>query len=680
MGTPVAVPSTQATIDELGTPLAEVTFVVVDLETTGGSPADSTITEIGAVKVRAGARLGEFQTLVNPGVPIPPFIAVLTGITDSMVALAPGIGAALAAFLEFSTGCVLVAHNAPFDMGFLQAACERTGIRWPRPAVIDTARLARHLVTRDEARNRKLSTLARVFRSPVTPDHRALTDARATVDVLHGLIERVGNLGVTSLEELSGFTSRVPAATRRKRHLADALPHAPGVYLFTDEQGRALYVGTSVDIRTRVRSYFTASEQRSRMGEMVALAHAVTPVVCATALEARVRELRLIAEHAPRYNRRSRFPERAPWVKLTDEPYPRLSVVRDVRPDGGTYLGPFGSAQQAELAVAALHEAFPLRRCTGRLPRLPAAGATACLLADIGRCAAPCIGGTDVDGYAPTVAAARRAITADPDAVLAALTERAAARAAQERFEEAALVRDRLLAFVRAAGRTQRLAPLAGTRELVAAQRTARGGWELVLVRHGRLAGTTVSPPGADPYPFIDALRATGEQVVARPAPLPAGHPEEAEQILRWLEQPGVRLVDLDGEWSCPIHGAGQAQWRLDQRDGHGSFGHPAEPSAGPSERRQARRGGPRSPQRVGSARPPPVQAAASPTAVGGPRDHGRRPGGHRGQSRSGGGRADRRAGRRQRGLLGHRRRGSRRHGAGPRARGAGRRHRRPDR
>jgi DNA polymerase-3 subunit epsilon len=317
-------------------PLSEVTFVVVDLETTGGSPARCGITEIGAVKVRGGEPLGEFQTLVNPGEPIPAFITVLTGITDAMVATAPRIEAALASFLEFSRGCVLVAHNAPFDVSFLQAACTATGRPWPEPDVLDTARLARHLVTAPEARDRKLATLARLFGSPATPDHRALHDARATVVVLHALLERVGDLGVTSLEELSTFTSRVPAATRRKRHLAESLPQAPGVYLFTDEHGEVLYVGTSVDLRARVRGYFTASEQRPRMAEMVRLAHSVTPVVCATPLEAQVRELRLIAEHAPRYNRRSRSPDRAPWVKLTAEPFPRVAGVRQVSDDGAT--------------------------------------------------------------------------------------------------------------------------------------------------------------------------------------------------------------------------------------------------------------------------------------------------------------------------------------------------------
>ncbi|HET9658623.1 MAG TPA: DEDD exonuclease domain-containing protein [Kineosporiaceae bacterium] len=575
--------SVQATIEELGTPLSEVTFVVVDLETTGGSPEGCGITEIGAVKVRGGRPLGEFQTLVNPGEPIPAFIAVLTGISDLMVAGAPRIGTALPAFLEFARGCVLVAHNAPFDTGFLKAACTATGHPWPDFPVLDTARLARHVLSRDEVRNRKLSTLARLFRSPTAPDHRALTDARATVDVLHGLIERVGNLGVTSLEELTTFTSRVPASTRRKRHLAESLPSAPGVYLFRDDAGRPLYVGVSVDIRARVRSYFTAAEQRTRMAEMVALAASVTPVVCATPLEARVRELRLIAEHAPRYNRRSRFPERAPWLKLTDEPFPRLSVVREVREGGGgAYIGPFGTTGAAELAMAALHEAFPLRQCTRRLPRQAPQSATACLLADLGRCGAPCTGRQSVEAYADVVRAAAQAMTGDARGVVAALLERAERLAGQQRFEEAAVSRDRLLSFVRAASRTQRLHPLATIPELLAALRTPRGGWELVLVRHGRLAGTTVSPPGADPRPYADALRAVGEQVTPPPPPMPAAHPEETEQILRWLEQPQVRLVHLDGDWTCPVHGATGARARLDPdgaaaRSWARSFGEPVD-------------------------------------------------------------------------------------------------------
>ena len=261
---------TQRSFDELGRLLRDVTFCVVDLETTGGSAAaGSMITEVGAVKVRGGEVLGEFQTLVNPHQAIPPFIAVLTGITDSMVAGSPRIEQVLPQFLEFARGCVLVAHNAPFDVGFLRHFAEQQGRPWPAFEVLDTAKLARRVITRDDAPNCKLSSLAVLFGSTTTPNHRALSDARATVDVLHGLMERLGNLGVHTLEELQTFSARVTSAQRRKRHLAEQLPHAPGVYLFQDDAGRVLYVGTSRDLRTRVRTYFTASETRSRMGEMV---------------------------------------------------------------------------------------------------------------------------------------------------------------------------------------------------------------------------------------------------------------------------------------------------------------------------------------------------------------------------------------------------------------------------
>src|SRR6478736_3163073 len=389
----------QRSFDELGRPLRDITFCVVDLETTGGSAqGGSMITEIGAVKVRGGEVLGEFQTLVNPRTEIPAFIAVLTGITNGMVADAPPIESALPSFLEFAHGCVLVAHNAPFDVGFLKYFAEQQGRPWPRFEVLDTAKLARRVITRDDAPNCKLSSLAKAFNSTTTPNHRALSDARATVDVLHGLMERLGGLGVHTIEELQTFSSRVSTAQRRKRHLAEQLPHAPGVYLFEDDRGRVLYVGTSRDLRTRVRTYFTASETRTRMGEMVGLAATVRGIECATPLEAEVRELRLIAQHKPRYNRRSRFPERAMWLKLTAEAFPRLSRVREVRDDGATYLGPFSGARQVELATAALHEGFRLRQCTPRLS--PRRVSPACALAEMGRCGAPCDGRESVEAYA----------------------------------------------------------------------------------------------------------------------------------------------------------------------------------------------------------------------------------------------------------------------------------------
>ncbi|MGQ0623945.1 MAG: DEDD exonuclease domain-containing protein [Sporichthyaceae bacterium] len=547
----------QRSFDDLGQPLSEVTFVVVDLETTGGSGSDS-ITEIGAVKVRGGTVLGEFNTLIDPGTAIPAFIQVLTGITDAMVAGAPTIQAALPAFLEFAAGSVLVAHNAGFDVTFLKNACAATGHPWPPFAVLDTVRIARAALTRDEAPNVKLGTLARIFGSPTTPNHRALADARATVHVLHGLLERVGSLGVDTLEELAAFSTRIREEQRRKRHLAQGLPREPGVYLFTGADGEVLYVGTSVNIHDRVRSYFTSAELRPRMAEMVKVAQCVVPIVCPTRLEAGVRELRLIAEHKPRYNRRSKFPERAVWLKLTREAFPRLSMVRRVRDDDASYLGPFPGAQAAELAMSAVHEAYPIRQCTRALSarRL----SPACVLAELGRCNAPCSGGESAAQYAVHVDAVRAAMAADPGELIARLRVRIDALAAEGRYEQAARHRDRLTAFTRAAARLQRLRGLSGCAQLVAAHPRPDGRWEIAVIRHGALAASALAADTARVLPEVEAALATAATVAAGPGPLPAAGVEESEQILRWLEQPGVRLIALEGTWASAVGGAGR--WR----------------------------------------------------------------------------------------------------------------------
>ena len=119
----------QRSFDDLGTPLHDVTFCVVDLETTGGSPIDCGITEVAAVKFRGGHCLGTFATLVNPGALIPPAITVLTGITQSMVLPAPRIEQVLPSFVEFTAGTVIVGHNIRFDLSFLNAALDRNGHR-----------------------------------------------------------------------------------------------------------------------------------------------------------------------------------------------------------------------------------------------------------------------------------------------------------------------------------------------------------------------------------------------------------------------------------------------------------------------------------------------------------------------------------------------------------------------
>jgi DNA polymerase-3 subunit epsilon len=515
--------------------------------------------------------VGQFQTLVHLGRPLPPFIRALTGITDEMLLSAPPLSAALPAFLEFAHGAVLVAHNAPYDVSFLKGACERLDMPWPDPPVVDTARLARHVLTRDEVPNCKLGTLARHFRTVVTPNHRALADAQATVDVLHGLMERVGNLGVHTLTELQGYSSRVPDARRRKRGLADGLPEGPGVYVFEDSQGAALYVGTSRSIRRRVLSYFTAAEQRRRMTEMVGLAAKVVAVPCATPLEAQVRELRTIAARAPRYNRRSTRPQNAVWLKLTVERFPRVSVVSKVRDDverGARYIGPYTSRRTAEAAAEALAEALPLRTCSQTLSSRPKA--SACVLADLGRCPAPCVGAVTSQEYAAIVARAQLALGSDPAEVVDALTARMDVLAGQERYEEAAAWRDRLNSLLRGIDAATTSDVLGQTHQIVAARPTDDRGWEVHVIRHGRLAAAGLIPAGVDPAGPLAAILATAEEVAEPLRPTSAALPEETQILARWLFSPGVRLVNHDGPpLALPVQGAASRRdaFEVDLRD-----------------------------------------------------------------------------------------------------------------
>ena len=192
--------------------LAETTFAVLDLETSGGSPRlGAGITEIGVVKVIGGEVLGTFQSFVDPGHSLPVFITQLTGISDEMLISAPFIDEILPTLFEFlgsAEDTVVVAHNSPFDLSFLKAASKTHEIEWPDYLTVDTARLARAVLDRDEVINCKLSTLAEFFGASTSPNHRALDDAMATVDVLHGLIERLAGFDVHSFEQLRNFPSR----------------------------------------------------------------------------------------------------------------------------------------------------------------------------------------------------------------------------------------------------------------------------------------------------------------------------------------------------------------------------------------------------------------------------------------------------------------------------------------
>ncbi len=526
----------QRSFDDMGAPLFEVPFCVLDLETTGGSAATCEITEIGAVKFVGGEEVGRFQTLVNPGVPIPPYITVLTGLTQAMVVEAPKIGEALPSFLEFLGDAVVVGHNVRFDLSFLNAAAERLGYgRLPHRSA-DTVALARRLL-RSEVRNLKLSTLAAYFRSPVAPIHRALDDARATAHVFWALLERAGTLGVSHLEDLLQLPTAHGSPHYGKIALTDALPRRPGVYLFRNRGGEVIYVGKAKNLRTRTRSYFYGDHRRT-VAQMLRDLDEIDYRICETELEAEVTELRLITAHVPRYNRRSRPAKSPHWVKLTNERFPRLSTVRSYRDDGCLHLGPFRSRRAAEVVVTAIWDGSLIRRCTGK-------GGTrtrGCQFAELGVSVCPCDGAVDEAEYRNLVAELRTALDGDPAALFEAIHRRMQTLAAGERFEEAAWCRDRFRALSRALERRRNWQALQRAGTVWAEDRFGDG----ILVERGRLVAAW-SEGGSPPLPPVQVDDDPPPQV-----PESVADAEEAHLVWRWLTRSGVRIVDLTGELVVP--------------------------------------------------------------------------------------------------------------------------------
>ncbi len=527
----------QQTFDDMGAPLHEVPFCVLDLETTGATAASCEITEIGAVKYVGGELVGTFQTLVNPGVPIPPMITVLTGITHFMLVEAPRIEEALPAFLEFIGDAVIVGHNVRFDISFLNAAAIRLGYgRLPNRSA-DTYALARRLV-RQEVRNLKLSSLAAHFRSPVTPNHRALEDAKATAHVFWELLARAGSLGVSHLEDLMRLPTARGKPHYRKIELTDSLPRGPGVYFFRDRDETVIYVGKAKNLRSRVRSYFYGDDRRS-VEQMLRDLTVIDHISCATELEAEIAELRLIHAHRPRYNRRSRPPKSPHWIKLTNERFPRLSLVRRYRSDDGClYLGPYRSRRHAEVVMHAMWDAVPIRRCLTR----GGTRSAACNYAQLGVAICPCDGSVTEEAYAAVVAQLEHGVTTDPEALLAPLTERMVNHARNERFEDAATLRDRHRALGRSLERQRAWQALQGAGMLWAEDENG----DSVLVDSGRLAAAWRAP-GSPPL-----MRIAGHEAMSDAVPPSVSVAEEAHLLWRWLERPGVHIVDATHPLALP--------------------------------------------------------------------------------------------------------------------------------
>src|SRR4051812_9827799 len=326
-------------------PLDRATFVVVDLETTGLTPTTARICEIGAVRVRQLELVDEFELLVDPGVPIGPAITAITGLRDADLRGAPHPAIAVRRFLEFAADAVLVAHNARFDLSFLDRETERlTGARLAGP-VVDTVGLARRLLAGRTPRA-GLASLSQFFGTSAQPCHRALPDAQATAEILVQLIGLAQERGALTVADLVDLAAPRVRKIYAKRSLAFGAPTAPGVYLFRDVHDQVLYVGRARDLRARLRSYFRSDRQRPAVESALGALDRIEWRVCGSELEAALEELRLLRELRPPANARSTRPDRYLYLRRRGD-----SVVCTSQP---TELGPLTSRKRAQLAARAL--------------------------------------------------------------------------------------------------------------------------------------------------------------------------------------------------------------------------------------------------------------------------------------------------------------------------------------
>ncbi|HEY7729445.1 MAG TPA: exonuclease domain-containing protein [Gaiellaceae bacterium] len=469
-----------------GVALEDAAYVVFDLETTGLRPGSARICEIGAQRLERLELAGAFETLVDPGVALPPAITALTGITPGSLRGAPRAEHAVRRFLEFAGDAVLVAHNARFDLAFLDREVEAlTGAR-VAAQVVDTVWLARRLLD-GRTRSVGLAALAQFFGTATEPCHRALPDARATAEVLAALIGLAQERGARTVADLVELSAPRARRLHAKRALVAGAPSRPGVYLFLGKGGQTLYVGRARDLRARLRSYFAGGRQRPAVEAALGALERVEWRELGSELEAGLEELRLLRELRPPANARSTRPDRYAYLRRRGGAW---SVVSEP-----TEHGPIKSRGLAQRAARAL-------------------------------------AGHERDDVAAAVPALRR---------------RLKRLAGELRFEDAARLRDRLGALEEVVRSQAELARLRRLEVCVLAPASEPGFRRAFFVAGGRVAAVRSLPPGAGAR--LEVLAGLGASAGSAPSLAPE-HADELLLVGRFIRRPPpeLRVVPLQAE------------------------------------------------------------------------------------------------------------------------------------
>lgn len=363
-------------------------YVVLDLETTGGSPVHDRITEIAAVRIENGHEVARWSSLVNPGTTISMFIERLTGISNQMVRQAPAFAELAPHLLELLDGAVLVAHNARFDHGFLQNELARLEIRL-RVKTLCTVRLSRLLYPGH--RSHGLDAIMQRHGLSSASRHRAMGD----VDMVLAWLDLAGReLGMERIRRHAAALLQGSAALPPQLETALAeIPESSGVYLFYGEGPMPLYIGKSVNLRKRVLSHFQASDKQAREMRIVQEIRRVECVQTVGELGALLLEARLIKERQPLHNRQLRRQSTLCAWRLNPNPAarPLLSLVRGEELDPAQFDQMYGVYRSKAQALTALREladrhtlcpqVLGLESCQGH-----------CFAHQLGRCKGVCCG------------------------------------------------------------------------------------------------------------------------------------------------------------------------------------------------------------------------------------------------------------------------------------------------
>jgi DNA polymerase-3 subunit epsilon len=469
-------------------------FVVVDLETTGLSPRTSRICEIGAQRVRALALEDAFETLVDPRVALPAVVTSLTGIRAEALRGAPRSQLAVRRLLAFAGDAAVVAHNARFDLAFLDREVELlTGRRIAAP-VVDTVWLARRLLG-ERAKKVGLASLAHFFGVSTEPCHRALPDARATAEILVVLIGLAQERGARTLADLVELAAPRARRLHAKRSLVAGAPQRPGVYVFRGRGGLALYVGRARDLRARLRSYFAGGRQRPAVEAALGALEEVEWHETGSELEAALEELKLLRELRPPANARSTRPDRHVYLRRRGG---RWTTTTDPTP-----FGPLPGRGPARRAARALE-------------------------------------GHDSD---------------DIDAALPALRARVSSLGRALRFEDAGRLRDRLAGLEAAVEALRELEHLRSLCTCVAVPAREPGFVRVHAITAGRVAATRLVPRGAGAAHEAAALVAEARRATLSRAPEDA---DELRLVASFLRRPPpeLRVCALEVDAICAlVHG-----------------------------------------------------------------------------------------------------------------------------